>query len=322
MLEVHEPHDALMRAARHASVETFCALLDSIDTDAIEVYPGALLYAAAGAGNVPMCRAMFETELFWSAEDNVVADSVFASAARSGSVECCNIFIPRLKTPFDTVYNVFRDSIGAGAGTSDAVCVLLLDTMRTITEGDAAPDHWLHLLFVLDLAIIHGRLGVCRAIMASVRSIENDMDEDAVCELMVRAAMHQTDICKYFCEHEGAKPCHRGSAALDRAASTGNTDLCTFLCDRERFGSAAAKARASNSAALLAAAKGGHAATCDALVRCGADPRAKKSRALRIAFERGHLETCRVLLDAGADPHDVSLPNRGVYDLVASRRAM
>ncbi|KAG1657903.1 hypothetical protein FOA52_005804 [Chlamydomonas sp. UWO 241] len=315
MLEVHAPNDALMRAAKNATVDTFRILLDSIDTDTVDIYPGVLLDAAARAGNTPMCRDMLDAR-FWKAEANVSADVLFASAARSGSVDCCNLFIPRLETPFDTVYDVFRDSIGVGHGVSDAVYVLMLDTMRTVTED----EHWMHLLHVVDLAIVHGRLGVCKAIMASIRSIKNDLDKDIVCELMARAATNQPDICKFFCEHEGAKPCHRGGVALVHAASTGKTDLCTFLCDRERFGSARAKARISNSTALLAAAKGGHAETCKALVLCGADPRAKNSRALVAAFERGHLETCRVLMDLGANPHDVGLQNKGVYDLVASRK--
>ncbi|KAG1668740.1 hypothetical protein FOA52_014286 [Chlamydomonas sp. UWO 241] len=91
--------------------------------------------------------------------------------------------------------------------------------------------------------------------------------------------------------------------------------------DRRRFGSAAAKARANNSAVLLAAAKAGYAETCEALVLCGADPSAKKSRALVAACKKGYLETCRVLIDMGANPCDVSLMNRMIYDLIASRQA-
>ncbi|KAG1668739.1 hypothetical protein FOA52_014285 [Chlamydomonas sp. UWO 241] len=331
MLEVHAPYNALMRAAKHASVDTFRALKNLIDADvdgtvygaadidgaydaADSSNPTAFLNGAATAGNVPMCRAMFETDLFWSTKD-IFADNVLFPAACSESVECCNVFISHLKTPFFTISVVLQRMVIASS-SNDAVCVLLLDHLRRHPQPDAEDGNTI--LSILDLAITYGRLGACKAILARMRSMAVAYRSSAG-DLMVEAAAHgHADICKYFCEHE-AKPCHGGSAALLSAATLGDTDLCLFLCDRERFGSAAAKARTNK--VLMAAAKGGHAETCEALVRCGADPRAKKSQALVAAFKNGHVETCRMLMDLGANPHDVSLLNKGAYDLIAARQA-
>lgn len=230
----------------------------------VRAYQSLALVAAASSGQVPLCRWLLQHGTYSWAQ----CSKGLLVAAKAGNLDLCKLLLTfGAEASAQDSQPLIR---AVEAGNLELCRLLLKRGAQAYAQGSLA----------LVKAAEAGHLHMCQALLeAGARAFDRKN------RALIAAATHGAlPVCRLLLAH-GAQA---GRRSLEAAALAGNAELCKLLMSTGARDTH--EERGVN--ILILAARGGHAAVCQALLKQGGYASGQMSRAVAAAAEHGHSAVC------------------------------